>query len=57
MTPAEQIEQALNVLHGPAGIVEVRILGAPRAGTVSGYYDADHFGQLSGLTRGRFTAL
>jgi hypothetical protein len=37
-----QIVSALNLLHGPDGVAEVRIFGTGK-GTISGYYDAEHF--------------
>ena len=39
----EQIVRALNLLHGPEGVAEVRILGVEYKGTISGYYDAANF--------------
>jgi hypothetical protein len=33
------VEDALSRLHEPGDVFEVRILGAPRAGTVAGYFD------------------
>ncbi|HZJ03052.1 MAG TPA: hypothetical protein VFE20_05115, partial [Thermoleophilia bacterium] len=37
--PQETIEAALRLLHAPGDVFEVRIPRAPRAGTVSGYFD------------------
>ncbi len=42
-----QIVRALNLLHGPEGVAEVRILGVEFKGTISGYYDAEHFDQAA----------
>lgn len=41
-----EIRQAVAVLGGHGGVVEVRILKAGKAGTVSGYFDHEHRPEL-----------
>src|SRR5690242_7453289 len=37
-----EIRRAVEALGGHGGVVELRVLKADRAGTVSGYFDSDH---------------
>jgi hypothetical protein len=42
----EEIDRTLNLLFNFDSVIELRALHAPRAGTVSGYFDSEHRREL-----------
>lgn len=42
-----EIQRAISLLAGHGGVVELRILHAEKAGTVSGYFDSEHWQALA----------
>jgi hypothetical protein len=60
----KEIRRSLGIFAVPQNIWEVRILGAERQGTISGYYDPDHLddaavacGEFSGHAEGIYATL